>query len=82
MTSDKYGELAQDYCEHHSLPHESGYVLFWRGEPFAWSSALRPEMFVPGVVACSADGFLLLLATGGNADDGAREFRSYDSEAS
>lgn len=71
---EKLGQLAQDFCEHHSVPHESGWVLFWQGQPFAWSARLSPEHYRPGVHALSSDGGLLLVATGGDDVGGASGF--------
>jgi hypothetical protein len=72
--TEKLGQLAQDFCEHHSLPHSDGWVLFWQSEPFAWSARLSPEHYRPGVLALSSDGSLLMAATGGDDDSGARGF--------
>lgn len=71
---EKLGQLADDFREQHSLAHSKGWVLFWQSQPFAWCARLSPEQYRPGVLALRVDAPLLLIATGGDDENGARGF--------
>ena len=66
---------ALQFREYHALPKDCGNVLFHLGKPFRWSvNGTNVADVVPGVISITHDNYVHV-ATGGDHDAGAEEWK-------